>query len=116
MKRNVDLTEDRLFTTTPEPTGEDKVLFDYFRDLALKPWEFNFCNCLSDIDFDVIAPRSLIATGDKESRARWYRTEHSRNGEICERCGKSKGKLPWDKKSCDCYQMVRTQKIPWNFG
>ena len=116
MKRNVDLTEDRLFTTPEEPTGITKILFDWFADQQRKPWEFNITEINSELDFEcAILHPPLIATGDKADRERWYRAQKESADEICDHCGQDKGKLPWAKKKCNCYAMTFERKIPWDF-
>jgi hypothetical protein len=59
MKRNVDLTEDRLFTTPEEPTGITKILFDWFADQQRKPWEFNITDINSDFDSSLYSAPTL---------------------------------------------------------
>ena len=117
MKRNVDLTEDRFFTTPEEPTGIGKILWDWIKDQTRKPWEFNISQIHSDCDFGTIR-RPLIATGDKDERERWKRSQMENSYEICSHCGKNLGKLPWARKECGCLYMMQPlqRKIPWDFG
>lgn len=45
MKRTVDLSENRMFTTPEEPTELFKLLLDTLK--VTKPWAKNRCNCYS---------------------------------------------------------------------
>ena len=115
MKRNVDLTENRFFTTPEEPTGIGKILWDWLEKQERKPWEFNLSQIHSDFDLNTFH-RPLIATGDKNERERWQRSQQEQTEEICSHCGKDKGKLPWARKECGCSHMMTLQrKIPWDF-
>ena len=70
MKANVDLTENRVFTTFEEPT--DDLIIAIFKSLEIKkPWDFvnnpkKFTDVTSDANFS--NARSLIPLGDKKER------------------------------------------------
>lgn len=116
MKRNVDLSELRMFTT-PEPlTGLAKLIYDAVK--VTKPWDFenNPQQLTSDLDLVVIAEqRHIFAVGDKKERQNWKQNHAYDTDQICDRCGQKRGKKPWAKNRCNCYSMVFTPKIPWKF-
>ena len=65
MKRNVDLSESRMFTTPEEPTGVFKLLLDLIK--VTKPWDFEHNPRKITCDFDAeISSRSLFAIGNKK--------------------------------------------------
>lgn len=112
MKRNVDLSESRMFTTPEEPTGLFKLLLDTLN--ITKPWDFehNPRKITSDRLFNY---RSLFAVGNKKDRQNWKRNNAYDTGQICDYCGQDRGKKPWAKNRCNCYSMSYTPKIPWKF-
>ena len=116
MKRNVDLTENRIFTT-PEPlTGLAKLITDSLK--VTKPWDFeNITTQLtSDLELAIISEqRSVFAVGNKKQRQNWKRNHAYDTDEVCDCCGQSRGKKPWAKNYCNCYSMTSPQKIPWKF-
>lgn len=116
MKRNVDLSESRMFTTPVEPTGEFKLLLDLIK--VTKPWDFenNPKKITSDFDLEVNSEkRRFFAVGNKEERQRWKRNRACDTGQICDCCGQSVGKKPWAKNKCNCYSWTYKPKIPWKF-
>ena len=115
MKRNVDLSESRMFTTPEEPTGLFKLLLDIIK--VTKPWDFenNPRKITSDKDFDLFNSRSLFAVGNRKDRQNWKRNYAYDTDQICDRCGQDRGKKPWAKNRCNCYSMSYTPKIPWKF-
>ena len=71
MKRNVDLTENRIFTTPEEPTGVTKEILDWVKKVSRKPWDFeNKPRIISgDLDFETFSrDKELIITGNKKER------------------------------------------------
>ena len=113
MKRNVDLTEDRLFTTPP-PQQDPGLIFI---DVNFKPWEFRFVEITSDLDFGIDS-QSLIPLGDKRDREIWKNNNNSSSNDICSTCGKRKY-LPWSSRSCECYSnyssTFTSKRFPWEF-
>ncbi len=100
MKRNVDLSESRMFTTPKEPTGLIRLFLDAMK--VTKPWDFenNFQN----------------NTGESEELGLFNFCNYAYDtDEICDCCGQSVGKKPWAKNRCNCYSMSYTPKIPWKF-
>lgn len=114
MKRNVDLSESRMFTTPEQPTGLFKLLLDAIK--VTKPWDFehNPRKVTSDIDAEV-SSRSPFAVGNKKDRKNWKRNHAYDTDQICDCCGQNRGKKPWAKNRCNCYSMSYTPKIPWKF-
>lgn len=116
MKRNVDLSELRMFTTPDPLTGLAKLIYDAVK--VTKPWDFenNPQQLTSDLDLVVIAEqRHIFAVGDKKERQNWKQNHAYDTDQICDRCGQKRGKKPWAKNRCNCYSMVFTPKIPWKF-
>lgn len=116
MKRNVDLSELRMFTTSEPLTGLAKLIYDAVK--VTKPWDFenNPQQLTSDLDLVVIAEqRHIFAVGDKKERQNWKQNHAYDTDQICDRCGQKRGKKPWAKNRCNCYSMVFTPKIPWKF-
>ena len=116
MKRNVDLSESRMFTTPEEPTGLFKLLLDIIK--VTKPWDFehNPRKITSESeDFGLFNSRSLFAVGNKKDRQNWKRNYAYDTDQICDCCGQDRGKKPWAKNRCNCYSMSYTSKIPWRF-
>ena len=115
MKRNVDLSESRMFTT-PEPlTGLAKLIHDALK--VTKPWDFehNPRKFTSDQEVFGFNSRSLFAVGNKKDRQNWKRNRTYDTDQICDCCGQDRGKKPWAKNRCNCYSMSYTPKIPWKF-
>ena len=112
MKRNVDLSESRIFAT-PEPlTGLAKLIDDSIE--ITKPWDFE--NKPLEIMSDWANQRSVIAVGNKKKRQIWKRDHSYDADEICDCCGQSRGKKPWAKNRCNCYSsMIYSPRIPWKF-
>lgn len=115
MKSNVDLSENRIFTTPTPPT--DPIIIELSKFLKIsKPWDFlnNPKWIGSDLDLEISNKgKKVFAVGNKKERQRWKRNQASYADEICGRCGESRGRKPWAKKECNCYSMRRTKRIPW---
>ncbi len=118
MKRNVDLTQNRLFTTPKEPTGEAKILLDWLKKLTPKPWDFEnkSIGISSDLDFRTSSKyEELIITGNKHERQIRKQNSLYDDGKVCDICGLDTRKRPWLRKTCNCYSMMYKPKIPWIF-
>lgn len=116
MKRNVDLSESRMFTTPEEPTGLFKLLLDAIK--VTKPWDFehNPRKFTSDEEaFGLSNFRSPFAVGNKKERQIWKQNYAYDTDQICDCCGQSRGKKPWARNRCNCYSKTYTTKIPWKF-
>ncbi len=115
MKRNVDLSENRIFTAPEEPTGLVKLLLDTLK--VTKPWDFenNSKKIEDDVTLSVYGYKSLLAVGNKKERQIWKKNHACDTNQICDCCGQSIGRKPWDKNRCNCYSITNTSKIPWKF-
>lgn len=102
MKRSVDLTENRIFTSTRR-SSESNLIADFISnqldeyllwDLENKPRE------ISDVDIYNIWYRQenqLILTGTKDNRQRKNENLHYEDGTSCDRCGKDLTLMPWGR-------------------
>lgn len=92
MKRNVDLTENRLFTNQL-----NRVLITITGKEI--PW-----NVKSDDNVDDLDLYQIIVTGNKEARAkvRFYREMDSLD--YCDCCGKRMSLKSWDREIGVCHQ------------
>lgn len=115
MKSNVDLSERRMFTTPEEPIGLLKILFQAIN--VTKPWDFkhNLIKVTDDRDDSVFNSLSIFAVGNKKERQIWKKNHACDIDQICDCCGRDRGKKPWAKNRCNCYLMSYTPKIPWKF-
>lgn len=116
MKRNVDLSEYRMFTTPEAPTGIYKLLLDAIK--VTKPWDFEHNPRKVTSDWEetcLFNSKSLIAVGNKKERQQRKQNDLCDTDQICDRCGQSRGKKPWAKNRCKCDSMTYTSKIPWKF-
>ncbi len=109
MKPNVDLTEERIFTTREKPTGLFKELLDMFE--PKKPWDFE--HNVQLVDCDSLMDESIIYA--RNSYKYWNRHNLYDTGKICENCGFDASKKPWEGITCNCYSMTSEKKIPWKF-
>lgn len=102
MKSSVDLTENRIFTSTSRSSESSRIadfilsqLDEYLLwDLENKQRE------ISDIDIYNIWYRQenqLILTGTKEDRRNKTENLHYEDGTSCDRCGKDLTLIPWDR-------------------
>lgn len=101
MKRNVDLTENRVFTTPEQPTGLIKLLLDAIK--VRKPWDFEN------------NPKTLTSDSDLGMQSKQWRSFAYDSDDICDWCGQDRGKKPWARNRCNCYSMTYTPRIPWKF-
>jgi len=119
MKRSVDLTENRVFTTGSTPFNNDRIAEMLMRLIKAEtrfPWSKilkGFSN-LSDYSY-----RALILTGNKKDIERKKDGQKYDNGDTCERCGFDFTKLPWNKRTFN-YGLCRSCYIDmnedWVFG
>lgn len=120
MKPNVDLSENRLFTTYREPselTGTAKIILDWLKKSVRKPWDFenNPTPLSSDLDLEILDREELILTGNKQQRQRKRLYRLYDEGTVCDICGLDTRKKPWAGMTCSCYSMVHQHKFPWIF-
>ena len=96
MKRNVDLTENRLFS--------NNILFSLIIGEKF-PWNTSLEEIRSDDDFDLDhQEKAIIAVGNKSARAkeRFYREMDS--PDYCDCCGKRMNLKPWDMEIGICHK------------
>ena len=135
MKPNVDLTEDRKFTTTDVDIFQaemDDMLSSthlwgsleinpiYFRRTYQRhPWD---PNPLEIGDDNITSENSLVLLGNREERARTRYIRSFGAGVYCDRCGEKINAHPWDfcKTLCkNCAHAIMNDPIsgeifPWD--
>lgn len=89
MKRNIDLTENQLFTTRSSISLDGKIPWSFF-DKKRSPLEYDV-----DLLDDNSNSNSLVSVGNKEDRAAFKLVEKFGNGESCLCCGKDLSARPW---------------------
>lgn len=107
MKPNVDLTINRMFSTSPR----DLRLNSIFKSLYSKfPWS------KISRDSNPYDERELIYTGNKKERADKARNITYENGDECHRCGVELSHIPWCRHFClceTCEAEMNADKISW---
>ena len=101
MKRNVDLTENRFFSSNVAPIFS---LTSLINEKEM-PWTRFMKKLTSDDDINLEHQRNaIIAVGNKETRAKvkFYREMDS--FDYCDCCGKRMNLKPWDKEIGICHQ------------
>lgn len=106
MKRNVDLTESRFFSSN-----------NRFNDISISvltlgiitgekfPWNTNIEELKSDGDFDMDYQRkAIIAVGDKAIRAKVKGYRQMDSLDYCDCCGKRMNLKPWDWEIGVCHK------------
>lgn len=106
MKGNVDLTQNRKFTTPEEPTGLFAEILDLIK--ITKPWDFenNPIKSVVDLELQWVSERKVFTVGNKEERRIWKRNTR-KTGYFC---GQNTDEKPWTK-----YFMNYSPRIPWKF-
>lgn len=97
MKRSIDLTENRIFSDNNRLTRS-------FITGEKIPWNIFLDNIRTEDELDLEHQRnSIIATGNKETRAKiqFYREMDSLY--YCDCCGKRMNLKPWDYESGVCH-------------
>lgn len=120
MKRNVDLTKDRFFSSN-----------NWFNDIAIDvltlgmitgekfPWIVHIREIKSDDDFDMDHQRkAIIAVGDKATRTKVKEYRQMDSPDYCERCGTRMNLKPWDREigichKCNDYYQNQKDKCKW---
>lgn len=120
MKRNVDLTENRFFSSN-----------NWFNDIAMGmltlgivtkekfPWNAHLQQIRSDDDFDMDYQRKAIITvGNKAMRAKVKEYRQMDSLDYCDCCGKRMNLKPWDKeigvcRKCNDYYQEQEDKCKW---
>lgn len=120
MKRNVDLTENRFFSSN-----------NWFNDIAIGvltlgiitgekfPWNAHIREIKSDGDLDLDHQRkSIIAVGNKAMRAKVKEYRQMDSLDYCDCCGKRMNLKPWDLEigvchQCNDYYQKQEDKCKW---
>lgn len=120
MKRNVDLTENRFFSSN-----------NWFNDVAIGvltlgmitgekfPWNAYIKEIKSDDDFDMDHQRkAIIAVGDKTTRAKVKEYRQMDSLDYCDCCGTRMNLKPWDREigvchKCNDYYQKQKDKCKW---
>lgn len=120
MKRNVDLTEDRFFSSS-----------NWFNDIAMGvltlsmltkekfPWNAYLKQVHSEDDLGVDDQRkSIVIVGDKETRAKVKQYRQMNGVDYCDCCGKRMNLKPWDREtgvchSCNDHYQGKQDKCKW---
>lgn len=120
MKRNVDLTENRFFSSD-----------NWFTDIAMGvltlgiitkekfPWNAHLQQIRSDDDLDLEHQRkAIIAVGDKKMRAKVKEYRQMDSLDYCDCCGKQMNLKPWDREigichQCNNYYQEQEDKCKW---
>lgn len=100
MKRNVDLTENRFFSNSSQLVSR------LFSDITGKfPWNFDFLEIKSEDDLDLRHQRkSIIALGDKATRAKIKEYRKMDSLDYCDCCGARMNLKPWDRELGVCHK------------
>ena len=100
MKRNVDLTENRFFSNSSQ------VVSRLFSALIGKfPWSFAFFKINSEDDLDLEHQgKSVIALGDKATRAKIKEYRQMDSLDYCDCCGARMNLKPWDRELGVCHK------------
>ena len=119
MKRNIDLTENRFFSSTT-----------WFNDIAMGvltlgiltgekfPWNAHLEQIHSDDDLDMDHQRkAIIAVGNKKTRAKVKEYRQMDSLDYCDCCGKRMNLKPWDLEIGICHQCndyyTKEDKCKW---
>lgn len=120
MKRNVDLTENRFFSSN-----------NWFNDIAMSmltlgiitkekfPWNAHLQQIRSDDDFDMDHQRkAILAVGNKAMRAKVKEYRQMDSLDYCDCCGKRMNLKPWDReigvcRKCNDYYQEQEDKCKW---
>lgn len=120
MKRNVDLTENRFFSSN-----------NRFNDISIGvltlgiitgekfPWNAHIREIKTDDDLDLDHQRkSIIAVGNKKTRVKVKKYRQMDSLDYCDCCGIRMNLKPWDKEigvchKCDEYYQKQEDKCKW---
>lgn len=118
MKRNVDLTANRFFSST-NFFGDTGVLTIGMITGEKFPWNAYAVIYTSDDDMDMEHQRkAIIAVGDKAMRAKVKEYRHMDSLDYCDCCGIRMNLKPWDREigvchKCNSYYMSQDDKCKW---
>ena len=122
MKRNVDLTQNRIFSDNFGNIVVNAILTGKRIIINGKyPWDFSHILTAinSDDEFDLdCQKRSIIATGNKGTRAKMKGYRQMDNLNYCDCCGIRMNLKPWDREygichRCNSYYQKDDDKCKW---
>lgn len=106
MKTNIDLTENRIFSTRRADLWNFTPAFFIQKEF---PWSRVSVSICSDDEYDLDHQRrSIFPIGNKEQREKVRELRKMDSRLYCDCCGASLNKIPWDRsvglcKKCDAY-------------
>lgn len=109
MKRNVDLTENRIFSVNRNPNNS---IADVFDTLILEsitrgkyPWDKISLLIHYDDDLDLVHQKNvIIAVGNKTTRAEVEKYRQMDSLDYCDCCGERMNLKPWDREIGTCHK------------
>ena len=106
MKRNVDLTENRFFSSNNWLNDAEMGVLTLGIVTGEKfPWNANIREINSGDDFDMDHQRkSIIAVGDKATRAKIKECRQMDSLDYCDCCGARMNLKPWDRELGVCHK------------
>lgn len=109
MKQNVDLTENRIFSR--DNWAGDIAMGVLTLSILTKekfPWNAHLDQIRSDDEFDLVhQKRSIIAVGDKKTRAKIKEYRHMDSIDYCDCCGARMNLIPWNFECGICQKCER---------
>ena len=115
MKRNIDLTENRFFSSSPF-----RSILSLFKITGEKyPWNIQTLGIKSDDDLDLEHQRNaIIAVGNKATREQIKEYRKMENPNYCDCCGRRMNLKPWDRElgichKCDSHYKKESEKGKW---
>ena len=120
MKRNIDLTENRMFSSDNWLTDMSIGVLTLGLITGEKfPWNAHITTIHSDDGFDLDRQRkNIIAVGDKVSRAKVKEYRQMDSLDYCDCCGIRMNLKPWDKEigichKCNNHYQKQEDKCKW---
>ena len=99
MKRNVDLTESRIFSTAQTPSLLASIVKDLGKHYL---WDYEHMKIVQS-DYDLTDYKSRLVLCGNASERQAQRFNYSLDsGDICECCGRPLTNKPWSRHYCLC--------------
>ena len=99
MKRNVDLTESRIFSTAQTPSLLASIVKDFGKHYL---WDYEHMKIVQS-DYDLTDYKSRLVLCGNASERQAQRFNYSLDsGDICECCGRPLTNKPWSRHYCLC--------------
>lgn len=99
MKRNVDLTASRIFSTTPMISSLSSIVKDFGRHYL---WDYEHMKMVQS-NYDLTGYKSHLVLCGNASERQAQRFNYSLDtGDICECCGNALTNKPWSRHYCLC--------------